>query len=135
MKAFPGRFDVEIKNPITKAEAKEFWDISAKRFKKGHVVERYNLARRHLNRLEPLAFAYVHDVAEPEVLAASICPVMVRSNFYFQELIQVFGENLGPAQGWQVIPRAVKSMERDYGSNCEKLFESSTKNNMSKLRP
>lgn len=91
------------------------------------LFEKWDTARRHLNRLEIFAFAYVYDFADRKLLAASACGAMVRSNAYFGALIDVFRDEFGYAQSWQIIPQAVEMMQREYGEGCEKLYSAAAK--------
>jgi hypothetical protein len=86
------------------------------------LYEKWDTARRHLNELEIFAFAYVYDFADRKLLAAAACGGMVRSDAYFKELIDVFREKFGNAQAWQIIPQAVRMMEREYGPGCKNLY-------------
>jgi hypothetical protein len=56
------------------------------------------------------------------LLAASECGSLIRSNAYFKELIDAFREKYGSAQSWQIIPKAVTMMERDFGKGCATLY-------------
>lgn len=120
---FPGRFK-KVPEPLT--ETADLLDIS--RFPNSVPVdqratyEKWDTARKHLNQLEIFAFAYVYGYVDRELLAAAICAPLVRSNLYFGPLINAFRGQLGLAQSWQIIPHAVKLMERDYGKECETLY-------------
>jgi hypothetical protein len=86
-------------------------------------LEAYNTARRHLNALQDLAFAYVHATADRETLARAVCPAMSKSRFYFGPLIAEFRADVGVSQSWQVIPEAVDMMERKFGGReCPDLY-------------
>jgi hypothetical protein len=123
LKYFPGRYEYpKIKKPMEYDLAQKLWGVSKIRYEKDNeTVRKYNAARKHLNRVETLAFAYVHNTAEPKVLATLICPTLGRSNIYFEELIKVFRQ-VGPAQSWQVIPKAASMMQSAYGTECERLY-------------
>jgi hypothetical protein len=91
------------------------------------LYEKWDTARRHLNELEIIAFAYVYDFADRKLLAAAACGGMVRGNAYFEKLIEVLRDKFGYAQSWQIIPQAVKMMEREYGAGCRDLYSPAAK--------
>ena len=122
MEYFPGRWKIPIE-PLSATEAEELWSYSNKRHEQSPGAKRYNAARRHLNRLAPLAGAYLYKTGEPELIAREVYRSMASSNTYFSALIDAARLELGPSQGWQEIPRAVAAMEAKYGSRCERLFQ------------
>src|ERR1700693_5425554 len=83
--------------------------------------ETWNVAREHLNELEPFAFAYYYDVGDREVLAAFACARLSRSYRYFRSLINAIREADGTAQSWQIIGPVVRHMEKVYGPECKQL--------------
>jgi hypothetical protein len=122
---FPGRSETPVRR-LPEAEAKQLLEIALAEDLKNDEdrkrYEKYDVARRHLNELEGLAFAFVYDYASRELIAAAQCARLVRSNRYFEELFKAFRDKLGLGQSWQIIPYAVKLMEQDYGSGCDRLY-------------
>ena len=116
LEEFPNRWKPQITEPLSKDEAQNFFDVSTEPKNTQH--HRWNVARKHLNNLEPLAFAYAYDLADPKIIAANACGLMTRSYQYFKELIDLFREKLGPGQSWQVIPRVVNDMNDRYRPEC-----------------
>jgi len=118
---FPERWEKDIQFCLSREEADSFLQaaLDADRSSTNAKMEsrnyrRYNLARKHLNAIETLAFPYYYNLADQELLARSACETMVRSNKYFRQLTEVFGLYLGGGQSWQVIPKAAEVMEREY---------------------
>jgi hypothetical protein len=87
---FPGRWTTPV-IPMTHEEAQSFFDIGRQKPEKNQeVYDRWNVARKHLNRVETLAFAYLHDLADTEILAAARCAYMSRSNDYSSRKLAKF---------------------------------------------
>jgi hypothetical protein len=118
--AFVGRWNNPVGKPISLDEAQMLFRISPHPESEGY--QRYDLVRKYLNAVETIAFAYVKNLADDELLAQLTCPSVAKSSRYFQQVIAVFGRELGETQSWQVIPQAVKGMESRYGQECAKLF-------------
>jgi hypothetical protein len=118
--AFPDRWQKNM-TPLAPDVAETFIDAARHPDQDQGVYERWNTARKHLNRLEEVAFAYVFDFVEPEILAASACSTLVRSNQYFKALIEVFRREYGDRHSWQLIPQAAALMESRYGPECKNL--------------
>jgi hypothetical protein len=106
--------------PLAPEKAKAYFDISTEPERDKELYDEWNVARKHLNQLESIAFAYVHDLGDRKTLAAATCLYMARSSRYFKELIDIFGREL-PGQSWQVISEAVSRMEKRYGTDCANL--------------
>jgi hypothetical protein len=119
---FPERWKRDIRMPLSREEARSFLRVAREPKTDPQLYYKWNLARKHLNQVETLAFAYIHDLADAEILATSTCASMARSNLYFKELIDVFRSEFGAGQSWQVIPQAVRAMESQYGEpGCKNL--------------
>jgi hypothetical protein len=123
---FPGRWEKDVQFCLSRDEADRFLQVAleADRYSKhpekdSDQYKRWNLARKHLNQVETLAFPYFHNLIDREILAASACESMAKSYKYFRQLIEVFGVYLGGGQSWQVIPTVVKLMDKDYGPACQ----------------
>jgi hypothetical protein len=121
IRAFPGRWQREVKICLAKEEAEAFLAVAIQPDKDPGKFKRWDLARKYLNRIETIAFPYVYDLANRKILATSACGSVTRSNRYFVHLITIFGRYFGGGQSWQVIPRAGKMMEDEWGTNCAKL--------------
>jgi hypothetical protein len=113
---FPERYDYPIKTTLSEQDARSFVAIAT--LPGDPLYPKYNVARQHLNYLEPIAFAYVHGLGDRKILANSACLSLVRSHKYFEKLIDVFGERFGHLQPWQVIRQAVIQMKADYPGAC-----------------
>ena len=118
LEAFRGRWEPDIKQPLSREDALAFWKVAPNPSEKSEANDRYKVARDHLNRLATIAFAYVHGAADRKLLEQANCVYLVRSNYYFQHVIKVFGEELGTSQAWQVIPQAADQMKKAYGPLC-----------------
>ena len=116
---FSGRWSSTIV-PLTAEDAQSFFEISGKPKKGDTLSDKWNVARRHLNELEPVAFGYVHDLGDREILAAAMCLNMSRSSEYFKALIDRFAKEF-PGHTWQIIPQAVRLMEEQWGPRCNRL--------------
>jgi hypothetical protein len=79
-----------------------------------------NVALDSAEKLAYVAFAYVHGLGDPKLLADAECLGMVRTNKYFAELIEVFGgpQGYGRLQPWQVLREAVTKMKDEYPKAC-----------------
>jgi hypothetical protein len=115
---FEGRWNPNI-TPMSPTEADALFKIGD-RPSENDQYKKWNAARKHLNVIETLAFAYVYDMADDEILASTMCLYMARSNRYFAALIERAKADY-PRHTWQVIPQAVRSMEDRYGTECENL--------------
>jgi hypothetical protein len=118
---FPDRWEIKITEPLPAVRAQAYFDTCRKPWEDEKLCHEWDVARRHLNQLEVQAFAYVHDLADSEILAATTCVYMARSYQYFRELIAVFRTQYGAGQSWQVIPQAVELMQSRYGTECANL--------------
>jgi len=118
---FQDRWQRPMRSPLTREAAQSFLDISRDPNKDKQLYEKWNVARRHLNRLEEAAFAYVYDLGDRKVLAASVCIPMARSSRYFKELIDLFRMEFGEQHSWQLILKATTMMEAKYGPECKDL--------------
>jgi hypothetical protein len=114
---FPDRWEIPMKAQLPPKEAQRFFDASANPNSKDYY--RWDVARRHLNHLEPLAFAYCYDLGDQKVIAANACPTMKKSYHYFQKLIDLFSLKFGSNQSWQFIKKAVVDMDKRYAQECE----------------
>lgn len=124
---FPDRFEgaPTPDRVLSRSDAEKLRDIALKRdftAEDYRTYEKWDVARRHLNGLELFAFSYVYNFSDRTLLAASGCGALMRSNAYFKELIDAFREKYGTAQSWQIIPKAVTLMERDFGKGCATLY-------------
>jgi hypothetical protein len=113
---FPGRWEKDVRFCLSRKEADSFLEVALDPKKDPPKYDRWNLARKHLNAVETLAFPYYYNLVDPDILATSTCKSMEKSNKYFGQLIEVFGVYLGGGQSWQVIPKSVERMNRDYDS-------------------
>jgi hypothetical protein len=118
---FPDRYQGQIKTPLPAEEAESFLDITHHPEKNPGLCNRYDTARKHLNRLQTFAFVYVNELTDRKILAASVCREMARSNRYFKTLIDAFKSEFGEGHTWQVIPQAVTALEARYGEECKNL--------------
>ena len=114
---FPDRFDYPIKTTLPEVTARKFVAIATQ--PNDEFYPKYDTARKHLNSLEPIAFAYVHGLGDRKILADAACLSMVRSYKYFESLIDAFGQRFGRLQPWQVIRQAVTQMNADYPEACK----------------
>jgi hypothetical protein len=116
---FPERYkypeNYPIKTCLTPERAKSLFDVSAK--PKDPLYDEYNTARKHLNSLVPISFAYVQGIGDRRILAEDSCVSLVRSYKYFATLIDEF-HVFGSQQSWQVIRQAVRQMSADYPELC-----------------
>lgn len=118
IRLFEHRWDPQITQPLPREKAELFYDVAIKPDSGKH--EEWNVARKHLNAVETLAFAYMHEIGDQKIIAASECASMTKSYQFFKSLIEVFGEKLGPTQSWQIIPQAVTDMNVRYPQECGK---------------
>jgi hypothetical protein len=118
---FPGRWTVPLGTPLSSEDAVAFRDKCTRPRDYADICNRWNVAREHLNEIEPIAFAYVHNLGDSEILAASKCVYMTRSFKYFEQLIAAFRALYGKGHSWQVIEQAVTNMKDQYGEECTKL--------------
>jgi hypothetical protein len=118
---FPDRWKVPIGKPLSYDDAVAYRDTCTRPWENEALCAKWDVARKHLNELEPVAFAYVHDFADSEILAAAMCVYMVRSFRYFEQLILALRELYGPGHTWQVIKQAVTSMQQKHGEECKDL--------------
>ena len=118
LKLFPDRWK-RPPVPLPEAEGIEMWKHAGTRFEQGDS-QKYNVARRHLNRLVPLAIAYLHDTIDRDLFAREFGVLLIRSSLFFGSLIRAAGDD-DPSQSWQVIPDAADLLERRYGRECSKL--------------
>jgi hypothetical protein len=116
---FRGRWKPKMTDLISPDEARKLWDASADPSHRSHG--KWDAARRHLNGLEPIAFAYVHGLADKEILARSHCKYLTRSALYFGELIERFRIEYGVGHTWQVIAHAATAMRKAHGNDCEEF--------------
>ena len=112
---FPGRWQREVRFCLAKEQAEKFLKIALDPKADPAKYHRWDLARKHLNQVETVAFPYVHKLGDREILATSTCVYMAKSNKYFRHLIAIFGRYFGAGQSWQVIPEALSMMADDYG--------------------
>jgi hypothetical protein len=116
---FPDRFITPMNSVMSEQDAKALYDIGEDRDKHPDLLPKYITARDELNRVAALAFAYLHDLGDRQMLAESECVPMVRSATYFRALIDVFGKIYKGQQSWQVIPKAVEHMKVDFPEACK----------------
>jgi hypothetical protein len=118
LRYFPDRYSYPIGTTLSADDARSL--LKAARNPEDENYSRWNTARRHLNRFVPVAFAYVHGLGDPKLLADAECLGLVRSNKYFEKLIEVFGgpQGFGRLQPWQVLREAVTKMKEDYPKAC-----------------
>ncbi len=119
--AFPDRWPKTITSPLSPDTAESFIEVARNPDRDKDLYVRWNAARKHLNRLEEVAFAYIYDFVDSEILAASSCAPLVRSNQYFKALIEAFRRDYGDRHPWQLIPQAAALMESRYGPECKNL--------------
>jgi hypothetical protein len=119
---FPDRWVNPIKDPLPYAQAEDYFK-SCREKPDSESCKKWDVARRHLNEIEPLAFAYVHGIGDKRILAAATCVYMARSYRYFEHLIEVLRKEYNAGHSWQVIRQAVMRMENKYGLECTRLHE------------
>lgn len=117
---FTGRGTDTI-DPMSDTEANTYFTISDKPDTSENYIK-WNAARKHLNILEGLSFAYIHNLADEKILAEVSCLEIVRSYEYFASLIEKFTKG-HPAHGWLDIPKAARLLEAKYGPECQKVKE------------
>jgi hypothetical protein len=120
VREFPGRWQKNVRFCVGKEESESFLEVALKPDDSAKY-RRWNLARKHLNGIEPLAFAYYYGLGDRRILTASSCGYLTRSSRYFGHLINVFGAYFGGGQPWQVIPKSARLMEDEWGPACIKL--------------
>jgi len=120
IREFPGRWQKNVRFCLGREEAESFLEVAVKP-EDSAKYKRWNLARKHLNGVETLAFPYYYDLADRRILTTSSCGYVTRSNKYFGHLIAVFGAYFGGGQSWQVIAKAAKLMEDEWGPGCMRL--------------
>jgi hypothetical protein len=118
---FPGRWTVPLGTPLTTEEAIDFREKCTKPRDHADLCKKWDVARKHLNEIEPVAFAYVHNLGDSKIIAASTCVYMSRSFKYFERLIEAFRALYGNGHSWQAIAHAVTNMKNEYGDECTKL--------------
>ncbi len=106
---FPGRWEKVVRFCLKKEVAEDFLSAALHPGQK-EEFHRYDLARKHLNQAETVAFQYVHGLVDQDVVSASACQYIAKTNTYFRHLIGVFRAYFGPGHSWQVIPQAVMMM-------------------------
>ena len=74
--------------------------------------KKWQVARRHLNQVERISFAYVHGLVDRKLLCNWSGEYIVRSAKYFHPLIEKFREGRGDTHPWQVIEKAKKRMDK-----------------------
>jgi hypothetical protein len=112
-RAFPRRWDPDMTVQMTAEEANRLFQVGGRPEEHGSLeYEKWNVARRHLNELEDIAFAYVHRLVDRDILSASKGQYLKRSARYFSPLIEKLRVEYGDEHGWQVIKKALQLMER-----------------------
>jgi hypothetical protein len=118
---FADRWTVPPGTPLPRDDAVDFSKKCTRPRDFPEICDRWNVARKHLNEIEPIAFAYVHNLGDSRILAASTCVYIARSFRYFEQLIEAFRELYGNGHSWQVIKQAVTGMEGMYDKECKAL--------------
>jgi hypothetical protein len=120
---FKDRWKKQITSAVSAEDAQSLLKASVD--PEDAAYDKWNTARKHINRLEESAFAYVHDLGDRQILAASVCISMAKSYCYFKTVIDAFGCEFGEEKHpWQLIPLALNKMEAEHGPECGKTSSS-----------
>lgn len=108
--SFEGRWGPKIV-PMSSAFASALFEAGLQPCESENY-KKWNAARKHLNSLETLSFAYVYRIADRHILAETVGLEIVRSAAYFAELIKLVAEDYPThAHTWLIIPKAAKLLE------------------------
>ncbi len=120
VRQFPGLWQKNTRFCLGREQAEAFLEAVLKPDDSA-MYKRFRLARKHLNGVAAIAFPYYYGRADRRILATISCGYVTRSSRYFGHLIAIFGEYFGGGQSWQVIAKAAKLMEDEWGTACINL--------------